>query len=785
MQSKFSIENLENRVFLSASPASAQIVGDTGGVVAAAKAKATAAPSISITQRTMYFNTVQGQTQTQILRITNNGNANLDLLPGSVTLRGGARKNFVVNFPEGGFSVKPGRRLDLEITFRSPVGEAVEVKVARLIIVTNDPKIPAVSVGLRGLPTTGIGGSHEPSLARVLETFNLPTNVGDATPEEYQLGTPLAGNDEVKVQQLVKAGPGAVSIRPLAVFGTDNGPAVRLGTYTPGMPDSLKPLWYVPREDAQSVAPKVYGQTLIDPGDQPFGLFAEFPGFTNTNGMARNVYSEDGLNTVWEPKNDQLRKMRFYPFVDQFGNAAPNTYLVAIEEYTAEYDYQDLVFIITNVKPLSAAADVPVIAVSNFAGAPTNDRLVFNKVEIPDQAYPNITRLQNTVRLTNTGTTDLVVTAKTTGNFVIDRGGGTNVVVKPGATRDVQVRFTATSGSVHSGTLEFTSNDPDHPVVTLTLKGYWQQYSEFIPSNRKSVEPTSRQIVQDIFGYTTNLTYAGQNLSGSGRVAAVGDEILSPYWQAADDGPVKITMLASFHGQTYVDSKTGQTLPAQSYVGWYEKGKSTTTSGRLNLFRHGKGDGQMILPRHENSKTSAYAAGQFNPGGKTFGFIVEGKEVSDPKLNPDPQGRTGYGHFVRFWPAYDAEGKLIPNTYLMLHDYNREYTNYDYNDNIFLVQNIVPENAVKSPLTVFSEETRKGARISFTSPATGAKIMGFRVYRSSTVNGAYQLLNPELLDRRPVTTFVDTSVTADQTFYYKIVSVGARGVESAPVYVKI
>ncbi len=785
MQSKFSIETLENRTFLSASPISAGVIGETSGVMASAKAKATAAPEISITQRTMYFNTVQGQTQTQVLRITNNGSANLDLVAGSVALKGAARRNFTVNFPEGGFSVKPGRRLDLEITFRSPVGEAVEVKVARLTIVTNDPATPAVSVGLRGLPTTGIGGSNEPSLARVLETFNLPTNVGDASPAEYQLGTPVAGNDEVKVQQLVKAGPGAVSIRPLAVFGTDNGPAVRLGTYTPGMPDSLKPLWYVPREDAQSVAPKVYGQTLIDPGDAPFGIFAEFPGFTNTNGMARNVYSEDGLNTVWEPKTDQLRKMRFYPFVDQQGNAAPNTYLVAVEEFTAEYDYQDVVFIVTNVKPLSAVADVPVLSVSNFAGAPTNDRLVFNKVEIPDTAYPNITRLQNTVRLTNSGTADLIVTVKTTGNFTIDRGGGTNVVMTAGTTRDVQVRFTATSGSTHSGTLVITSNDPDHATVTITLKGFWQQYSEFNPSNRRSVEPNARQIVQDIFGYTTNLTYDGQGINGGGRVLATGDEVLSPYWKAADDGPVKMTLLAAYHGQTYVDTRTGNTLPAQSFAGWYEKGKAPLTSGRASVLKHGKGDGQMILPRHENAKISAYAAGQFNPGDKSFGFIIEGKEVSDPKLNPDPQGRTGFGHFVRFWPAYDGEGKLIPNTYLMLHDYNREFTNYDYNDNVFLVQNIVPENALKSPLTVFTEETSRGARISFTSPATGPKIIGFNVYRSTTPRGGYQLLTDTPLARRPVTTFVDETVTADQTFYYQITSLGGGGVESQPVTVRV
>jgi hypothetical protein len=128
---------------------------------------------------------------------------------------------------------------------------------------------------------------------------------------------------------------------------------------------------------------------------------------------------------------------------------------------------------------------------------------------------------------------------------------------------------------------------------------------------------------------------------------------------------------------------------------------------------------------------------------------------------------------------------LIPNTYIMVHDYNRDFTNYDYQDGVYLVENIVPENAVKSPLTVFTEETSKGARISFTSPATGPRINGFRVYRSATANGTYTLLTDTPLARRPVTTFIDTSVTPDQTFYYQIVSLGSNGEESFPVTVMI
>lgn len=778
MQSKFCFEMLESRQLLSGSPVSPTVIGETAGAVASARAAVTIAPQISIAQRSMYFNAIQGQTNTQVLRISNNGNANLDLVNGSVVIAGSARKLFSVDFPASGFSIKPGRRLDLNITFNSPL-DTTQVQVARLAIVTNDPTMPSFTVGLRGLPTAGIGGNLEPSLQRVLDTFGLPINVGDATPDEYQLGTPVAGNDEVLgMQQLVKAGPGPVSIRPLAVFGTDNGPAVRVGYYTPGDPNSAQQLWYVPREDAQSVNPKVYGQTLIDPGDKPFSLFAQFPGFTNANGESRNVYAEDGLNSIWEPNNNQLHKIRFYPLIDQFGNLNPDVYVVAVEEYTAEYDVQDVVFIVSNVKPVEAQA--PTISVQPIMQAPGAPNVVFNKVEIPNEVAPNHTKLTSVVRVRNTGNAPMTVSFNVTGNFVIDKNGGTNVVMQPGAVRDVNLRFVAVSGAIHTGALTMTSNDPSRPVVSVPLKGYWQQYSEQNPTTKRQLEPPLKTIINDLFGYTTRITDTGQNLSTLGKVQATGEEILSPYWRVADDnGPVRVTTLATFKFQADIN-KQGEYFPSNNAVAYYLKGSTQARS----TFYTARGDGQSLLPRKQ-SPLSSVASGTFRPGDQPFGFVVERNEYSDPTLNPDRFDRTGYGHYIRFWPARGGDGMIIPNTYIMVHDYNREFTNYDYQDGVFLVENIVPENAIKTPLTVFTEETSRGARISFTSPATGPRINGFRVYRSATVDGTYQLLTDTPLARRPVTTFIDTSVTADETFYYQVVSVGASGVESSPVTVRI
>ena len=60
---------------------------------------------------------------------------------------------------------------------------------------------------------------------------------------------------------------------------------------------------------------------------------------------------------------------------------------------------------------------------------------------------------------------------------------------------------------------------------------------------------------------------------------------------------------------------------------------------------------------------------------------------TDPTLNATGPGTvpagTQRGHFTRMFVALDAEGNVIPNTYLVIQDYTG--INYDYNDNMFVV----------------------------------------------------------------------------------------------------
>ena len=245
----------------------------------------------------------------------------------------------------------------------------------------------------------------------------------------------------------------------------------------------------------------------------------------------------------------------------------------------------------------------------------------------------------------------------------------------PNAQLDLKVKFIAETGRrVHNGTLTITSNDPAKPQTVIQLAGWWQSLSE------NNQEPSLQQVV-DTFGYKTRIVNSGQNLNQKGLFAAVGDEILSPYWRRADTAqPVAVRQLVGFH-----------TYPNTATIYWYPKG-STATSAVVKMDGQ---DAQTFLPRKNGS--TAPASSSFTPSSTVFGFKVD-SEWSDWRKN-DGQKDLGNGcagtipqdcgHHVRFWPVKDRSGTVIPNTYLMAMDYSG--INYDFNDNVYLISNIAPD----------------------------------------------------------------------------------------------
>lgn len=308
------------------------------------------AASIAPSATRLTFSAVQGQSVTQNLYISNNGSATLNA---TITKSGSGAARFQIATTS--VSVDAGKSATVAVTFNAALGP----HQANLRIQSNDPAQPVVDVALGGLGTQGTGGANEPSLQWILDTYAIPVNVGDPNPADNSLPTSPRLGEEVLVRGFEKAEAGTVTVEPLAVYGpTSANPVVRVGWYATGDQNTKNQLFDVsnsPASNGQTLNPIATGLTAFDPGETPFSFYSVWPFFGS-----RTIYGEDALNTFGGAIPHHVR---VYPYKNSDGAAVPNTYVVAFEENTSGFDYQDVVLVVRNVKPIAQASTIylPVI----------------------------------------------------------------------------------------------------------------------------------------------------------------------------------------------------------------------------------------------------------------------------------------------------------------------------------------------------------------------------------------------------------------------------------------
>lgn len=330
----FQLESLESREFLSTSP---NIVADSSRLLFNQPQNSTTAP--------------------QYVTLTNTGRGTLAI--NSISIGGTDANQFTLNRKRVPATLAPGASASLKVAF-SPTAAAV--RGATLDIASNDPDSPLLSITLRGLGTAGQFGDAEPSLQHIMDTLQIPINVGDTNPATSVLDGP-GPSDEVAMPLLKKAGPGNVRLTLLAAFTWEFSPVADFGWYRAKGPVTERPLFTAPAGNSQTINPHVTGVTTFDPGTVNFGLYSHWP--IESHG---DVYSEDYLNT-WDTSADNEHKVRFYPFKKSYGRVVPNTYVVVMEEGTNS-DFQDAVMVIENVTPYTTIFAPTNLAVT--AVAPTS-----------------------------------------------------------------------------------------------------------------------------------------------------------------------------------------------------------------------------------------------------------------------------------------------------------------------------------------------------------------------------------------------------------------------------
>jgi hypothetical protein len=196
--------------------------------------------------------------------------------------------------------------------------------------------VPSLAGAARSDPAAAARAAGEPPLGEILRKQGYTIDVD---------------KDEIDAPLFVKAGPGPVTVTPIAAYGLPK--RCHCGWYHPanGVPERHL-LWTVDADhNKQAFPPVMPGSiTRFDPGEAPFGLWVSSEGFKN-----EIVSTEDALQrSIARFKPDDQHKAHVFP-VKKAGKLVPNEYVIGWE-YSTNNDDQDMVTLVTNVRPASAPA---------------------------------------------------------------------------------------------------------------------------------------------------------------------------------------------------------------------------------------------------------------------------------------------------------------------------------------------------------------------------------------------------------------------------------------------
>nr|WP_290984119.1 carbohydrate-binding protein [Halomonas sp.] len=601
-----------------------------------------------------------------------------------------------------GLTLAAGQSLEVTVLFdrasyTAPTNDAGDgVFEGRIRLVTNDADSPVAEIHMAGFWQARDEGGWEPNVNEVWEVFGFGNRIDGLTTvgggensvlNDFDLYRPVNDDEVMSRYWALADGAGEAKITQLAAYHGDGG--ATLGIHNPGNKNQDIIFSNHAGDNNQSLLPvKSDGQFST----ASFSL-ADIPGSWAGQGVfgieVANLSTDPSLNPQGggTPPADaegieRGYTVRMFRALDANGNVIPNTYL-GIMDYTGiNYDYNDNMFLIEGVTPVTGGE----LTVINNDGVPSNDRLVMSRIENPANAA-QVVHDEVTITLRNDGFEALDINGievSDTTLFELTQAFSA-VTLEPGEAIDVTVRFIANDpndASLYEASLIITSSDADEGEKVIQLAGLAQNQSE------SGQEPLVQEII-NAFGYTTNVAEGQMNKGG--LVEANGDEILAPYFQRAEgSSPIKITQLAAYHTQGDV---------ARLFI------HDVDSRNRDEILAHDEADGQTLLPRTLNNGNQLTTTTLDRDA--PFGFFAEisGRQGyiswSDPDANlyedtVDAIGNPGTnlnwdandGHLIRVYIAKDAAGNVIPDTYIVIQDYAG--VNYDYNDNIFLVENVTP-----------------------------------------------------------------------------------------------
>ena len=251
----------------------------------------------------------------------------------------------LVSPPALPLSIAAGASVDLVVRFVAATGR---VSNGTLTVQSNDPFGPSRIVQLSGYWQSLPENNLEPSLTEIVGIFGYQTAIVGSGQVLNQNGLVTRVGDEVISPFWLRVdSTKPVTVRQLDAFHTQNSTAT-LFWHARASTSTLAVVTHA-ASDAQTLLPRISGSTTA-PAQGTFSPTGSFGLKVDTewSDPTRNDQTADRANGCPGPCGHHVR---FWPVKDRAGVIIPHTWLVAMDYSGINYDYNDNVYLVTNMEP--------------------------------------------------------------------------------------------------------------------------------------------------------------------------------------------------------------------------------------------------------------------------------------------------------------------------------------------------------------------------------------------------------------------------------------------------